>query len=121
MVKDLSFSIYELAGSVGDFGTILPLAIALAASGALSISPMLLFLGIWFIITGFYYRYPVPIEPMKAIAVIAVAGSLSGGVIAAAGLILGIVFSSLRSPTGSTLSRSVSLRRLYGECSWASP
>jgi MFS superfamily sulfate permease-like transporter len=92
MVKDLSFSIYELAGSVGDFGTILPLAIALAASGALSISPMLLFLGIWFIITGFYYRYPVPIEPMKAIAVIAVAGSLSGGVIAAAGLILGIIF-----------------------------
>jgi hypothetical protein len=92
MVKDLSFGIHELAGSVGDFGTILPLSLALAATGALSISPILFFLGGWFVITGFYYRYPVPIEPMKAIAVIAVAESLSGGVIAASGLILGIVF-----------------------------
>jgi Molybdate transporter of MFS superfamily len=53
---------------------------------------MHLFLGIWFIITGFYYHYPVPVEPMKAIAAIAVAESLSGGVIAAARLILGIIF-----------------------------
>lgn len=92
MVKGLSFGIRELAGSVGDFGTILPLSLALAATGALYISPILLFLGIWFIITGFYYRYPVPIEPMKAIAVIAVAELLSTGVIVAAGLILGIIF-----------------------------
>jgi hypothetical protein len=67
MIKDLSFSIYELAGSVGDLGTILPLAIALAATDALSISPMLLFIGIWFIITGFYYRYPVPVEPIDSL------------------------------------------------------
>lgn len=46
MVEELSFSIYKLAGRVGDFGTIFPLAIALPASGALSISPTLLFLGI---------------------------------------------------------------------------
>lgn len=65
--KDLSFSIYGLAGSVGDFGTILPLAIALAASGALLISPMLLFLGIWFIITGFYYRCSALIEPIDSL------------------------------------------------------
>ncbi|MGZ4904356.1 MAG: putative sulfate/molybdate transporter [Halobacteriota archaeon] len=92
MVQDHPFGIHELAGSVGDFGTILPLVLALAATGALSITPILLFFGVWFIITGFYYRYPIPIEPMKAIAVVAVAESLSGGVIAASGLILGIIF-----------------------------
>ena len=88
----LRFGIGELAGSVGDFGTILPLSLALAATGALGIGPVLLFLGIWFIITGYYYRYPVPVEPMKAIAVIAVAAGMSGGEIAAAGYILGAIF-----------------------------
>jgi hypothetical protein len=88
----LRFGIGELAGSLGDFGTILPLSLALAATGALGIGPILLFLGIWFIITGYYYRYPVPVEPMKVIAVIAVSAGMSGGEIAAAGLILGMIF-----------------------------
>jgi hypothetical protein len=39
-----------------------------------------------------YYRLPVPIEPMKVIAVVAIAGNMSAGQIAAAGLILGILF-----------------------------
>ncbi|MDD1705938.1 MAG: putative sulfate/molybdate transporter, partial [Methanoregulaceae archaeon] len=88
----LRFGIGELAGSLGDFGTILPLSLALAATGAVGIGPVLFFLGIWFIITGYYYRYPVPIEPMKVIAVIAVSAGMSGGEIAAAGLILGVIF-----------------------------
>ncbi len=92
MIKDLSFGVNELAGSVGDFGSILPLVFAVAASGALFITPMLLFLGIWFIVTGVYYRYPVPVEPMKAIAAIGVAESLSAGTYMAAGLMLGVIF-----------------------------
>ncbi len=92
MKKDLSFGVSELAGSVGDFGTILPLVFAVAASGALSVTPMLLFLGVWFVIIGFYYRYPVPVEPMKAIAAIGVAQSLSAGTYLAAGLMLGAIF-----------------------------
>lgn len=88
----LKFGVSELAGSLGDFGTILPLSLALAATGALAIGPILLFLGIWFIVTGYYYRYPVPVEPMKAIAIIAVSAGMSSGEIAAAGLILGVLF-----------------------------
>jgi predicted benzoate:H+ symporter BenE len=88
----LRFGISELAGSFGDFGTILPISLALAATGALAIGPILLFLGIWFIVTGYYYRYPVPVEPMKAIAIIAVSAGMSSGEIAAAGLILGVLF-----------------------------
>ena len=88
----LRFGISELAGSFGDFGTILPISLALAATGALAIGPILLFLGIWFIVTGYYYRYPIPVEPMKAIAIIAVSAGMSGGEIAAAGLILGVIF-----------------------------
>lgn len=86
------FDIHELAGSTGDFGTILPLILAVSAIAGLSIGYILLFFGIWFIITGMYYRLPVPIEPMKVIAVVAIAGNMSAGQIAAAGLILGILF-----------------------------
>jgi len=88
----VQFDIHELAGSTGDFGTILPLILAVSAIAGLSLGYILLFFGIWFIITGFYYRLPVPIEPMKVIAVVAIAGNMSAGQIAAAGLILGILF-----------------------------
>lgn len=91
----MEFGLNELAGSVGDFGTILPLVLAVSAVAGLSIGYILLFFGIWFIVTGFYYRLPVPVEPMKVIAVVAISENMSAGQIAVAGLILGLLFLSL--------------------------
>jgi len=88
----LQFNLSELAGSVGDFGTIIPLVLAVALVSDVNARYVLLFFGIWFILTGVYYRLPIPLEPMKAIAVIVIAGSITRGEIAAAGLILGIIF-----------------------------
>ncbi len=92
----LSFSLSELAGSLGDFGTIIPLILAVALVSDVDPRYILLFFGIWFILTGLYYRLPIPLEPMKAIAVVVIAagavGGISAGEIAAAGLILGVVF-----------------------------
>jgi len=88
----LKFSLSELAGSLGDFGTIIPLIIAVGLVSDVNIRYVLLFFGIWFILTGLYYRLPIPLEPMKAIAVIVIAGGISSGEIAAAGLILGVIF-----------------------------
>lgn len=89
----IRFTLPELAGSLGDFGTILPLILAVALV-AKDVNPryILLFFGIWFIITGLYYRLPIPLEPMKAIAVIVISGSIGNGEIAAAGILLGILF-----------------------------
>jgi len=91
-----SFSLSELAGSLGDFGTIIPLILAVALVSDVDPRYILLFFGIWFILTGLYYRLPIPLEPMKAIAVVVIAagvvGGISAGEIAAAGLILGIIF-----------------------------
>ncbi|OPY36820.1 MAG: hypothetical protein A4E40_01428 [Methanoregulaceae archaeon PtaU1.Bin059] len=94
-LPEIKFGLNELAGSVGDFGTILPLVLAVSAVAGLSLGYILLFFGIWFIITGYYYRIPVPIEPMKVIAVVAIAENMSAGQIAAAGLILGLLFFAL--------------------------
>ncbi|MDD1691437.1 MAG: putative sulfate/molybdate transporter [Methanoregula sp.] len=92
----LSFSLSELAGSLGDFGTIIPLILAVALVSDVDPRYILLFFGIWFILTGLYYRLPIPLEPMKAIAVVVIAagatGGISAGEIAIAGLILGAVF-----------------------------
>ncbi len=91
----LRFNLSELAGSFGDYGTIIPLVLAMAAVSDLDISYIFLFFGIWFAITGLYYRLPIPIEPMKAVAVIVIAGTLTAGEIAASGMILGLIFLAL--------------------------
>jgi len=88
----MKFSLSELAGSLGDFGTIIPLIIAVALVSDVNARYVLLFFGIWFILTGIYYRLPIPLEPMKAIAVIVIAGGIGRGEIAASGLILGVIF-----------------------------
>lgn len=88
----LRFNLSELSGSLGDFGTIIPLILAVALVSDVNARYVLLFFGIWFIITGLYYRLPIPLEPMKAVAVIVIAGSIGSGEIAAAGLILGVIF-----------------------------
>lgn len=88
----IRFTLSEFAGSLGDFGTIIPLVLAVALVSDVNPRYILLFFGIWFILTGLYYRLPIPLEPMKAIAVIVIAGGIGSGEIAAAGIILGITF-----------------------------
>jgi len=88
----LTFNLSELAGALGDFGTILPLMFAVALVCHLNLGIILLFFGIWFIFTGFYYRLPIPVEPMKVIAVVAISSLLAGPEIAAAGILLGLLF-----------------------------
>ena len=88
----LKFNISELAGAFGDFGTIIPLMFAAALVCHLNLGMILLFFGIWFVITGLYYRLPVPIEPMKVIAVVAISSVLAGPELAAAGILLGLMF-----------------------------
>jgi MFS superfamily sulfate permease-like transporter len=67
----------------------------MAVVSDLDISYIFLFFGVWFAITGLYYRLPIPIEPMKAVAVVVIAGAFTAGEIAASGLILGVIFLAL--------------------------
>lgn len=76
----------EISGSLGDLGTFLPIAIALAINGTISLSSTLVFSGIYNIVTGLFFGIPLPVQPMKAIAAVAIARSFSNGSIAAAGM-----------------------------------
>lgn len=86
----LRFNLREIAGSFGDLGTFLPLTIALAATTGLNFGWMLVAAGLMNIATGLLFRLPVPVQPMKAIAAVAIAEGLSGGAVVAAGWMMGI-------------------------------
>lgn len=89
----------ELSGSLGDLGTLLPLMIALTLTGSISLSSTLVFSGIANILTGLVFGIPLPVQPMKAIASIAISQSYTKQETAAAGLFMGGIV-TLLSMTG---------------------
>ena len=87
----LSFSRMELAGSLGDLGTLLPIVVAMIVINKLSPTTVFLAFGLFYILTGWYYRLPIPVQPLKAVGAIAIAypDQITEPVIAAAGIIFG--------------------------------
>lgn len=85
----LRFNLRELAGSFGDLGTFVPLTVAMALATGLDFGWMLVAAGLMNIATGLLFRLPIPVQPMKAIAAVAIAEGLSGGAVIAAGWIMG--------------------------------
>lgn len=92
---DFRFNAEEIAGAVGDYGTLLPIVLGVAIVSNANLGYIILFFSIWYIITGIYYKMPVPVEPMKAIGALVIAGGMSGGEIAASGIMVGILFFAL--------------------------
>lgn len=91
MKKNLRFNLQEAAGAVGDYGTILPIVLSAAAISGMNLSHILFFFAIFYIATGLYYRIPIPVEPMKAIGVVVIAGTLKGAQITGAGISMGLI------------------------------
>lgn len=89
--RDFRFTLDETAGALGDFGTLLPIVIGVSVATDMDLSRMLFFFGLAYIGVGLYYKLPMPVEPMKAMGVIAIAQELSPGEIAGAGISMGLV------------------------------
>jgi len=89
----LRFDRVEFAGSLGDLGTLLPIVVAMILINKLSPSTVFLSFGLFYLITGYYYRLPVPVQPLKAVGAIAIAYPLliTESVIGASGIIFGVV------------------------------
>jgi len=79
----------ELSGSLGDLGTLLPLMIALTLTGSISLSSTLVFSGLANIVTGLFFGVPLPVQPMKAIAAVAISQSYTKEETSSAGLFVG--------------------------------
>lgn len=91
LVRGFRFSLEETAGAFGDYGTLLPIVFAVAAVTEMDLSLMLLFFGVAYVVTGLVYRLPIPVEPMKAVGILAISGGLSAAEIAGVGLSIGVL------------------------------
>jgi SulP family sulfate permease len=81
----------ELAGSFGDLGTLLPIVVSMILINKLSPTTVFLAFGLFYIMTAFYFRLPIPVQPLKAVGAIAIAfpDQISEPVIGASGVIFG--------------------------------
>ena len=73
----IKFNRMELAGSLGDLGTILPLAIGMILINGLNPTGLFVGVGLFYILSGFYFRTTCPVEPMKVIGAYAVATGIT--------------------------------------------
>ncbi|OBZ81994.1 Molybdate transporter 1 [Choanephora cucurbitarum] len=85
------FTLHEISGSLGDLGTLLPIMISLGISGQIDLTSTLWFTGIWNILSGFLFRVPVCVQPMKAIAAVVLAKNMTIQENMAAGLSVGML------------------------------
>ena len=87
--RRLELTAGEVTGALGDSVTVLPLVVALGALTPLSVPRILLWFGVFQIVWGVGYGLPLSVEPMKALAGLAIAGVLGVPELLAAGLLSG--------------------------------
>jgi len=91
----------DASGAVADIGVFAPIAAALILGNGLDAGTVLVGMGALYIASGWYFRVPVPVQPIKAAAAIAIARGFGPETIGAAGVMLGLVLLVLAA-TGAT-------------------
>jgi len=81
----------ELAGSLGDLGTFLPLLVGMSAQNGLGFASALFFAGLFNVVTGLMFTIPMAVQPMKAIAAVALTEGMTAHEILAAGATVGTI------------------------------
>ena len=79
------FNRVEFAGSLGDLGTLLPLAVGMIMINGLNPQGIFLSVGLLYILSGYFYGLPVPVQPMKVVGAYAIATGLTAQQISASG------------------------------------
>lgn len=67
--RDLSWR--EASGSLGDLGTFLPLLVGLTVESGLDVGTTLIVTGVYNLVTAICFDVPMPVQPMKTIAAVA--------------------------------------------------
>jgi SulP family sulfate permease len=91
MSRRYQFNRMEIAGSMGDLGTLLPLAIGLIFVTGLPPSGLFLSVGLYYILSGLYFGVTVPVQPMKIIGAYAIATAMSANQVLASGVMMGLL------------------------------
>ena len=86
----IRFDRNELSGAFGDIGTDLPLIVGMILAAGLHSSSVLVMFGLMQIVTALSYRMPMPVQPLKAVAVIVITGEIAPEVVYGGGLAIGV-------------------------------
>ncbi len=85
------FNRMEIAGSLGDLGTLLPMAMGMTLINGLNPMGIFLSVGLFYIFSGLYFKVTVPVQPMKVIGAYAIATGMNASQISASGFWVGCI------------------------------
>lgn len=103
----------NIFGSFADSAVLFPLLVLLGAKGTLS--PFMLFLsaGLTYIFAGYFFRIPMPVQPLKSIAIAALAVGATGSEIRVSAAFLGIICLLLNLCRFDSLMERVPIRIIH--------
>jgi hypothetical protein len=81
-----------------DVGVLLPVVLALVALNGLNPTVVFVGVGLMYLLSGLYFRLPVPVQPLKAMAAIALATGAGADLLGAAGVVMGLTLLLLSFP-----------------------
>jgi MFS superfamily sulfate permease-like transporter len=81
----------ELSGAFGDIGTDFPLLVGMILAAGLDAPSVLIVFGAMQVMTGLAYGMPMPVQPLKAMAVIVITQRIAPNVLYGGGLAIGVV------------------------------
>lgn len=87
----IRFDRNEFSGAFGDMGTDFPLLVGIIAASGMDCGSVFVMFGLMQILTGWIYRMPMPVQPLKAMAAIIIAQKVAAPVILGGGLAIGAV------------------------------
>jgi len=91
MLSVQSNLVRDASGALGDLGTLIPLGLGAIGLAGLAPIPVLVGFAVFYIATGLYYRLPVPVQPMKAVAALLLTTQVSSQSLVAGGVLIGAI------------------------------
>jgi hypothetical protein len=85
------FNRNEFSGSFGDIGTDFPLIVGMILASNLDVTSVFVMFGAMQIITGMVYGLPMPVQPLKAMAVLVITQNIQSSILFGAGFAIGLV------------------------------
>jgi MFS superfamily sulfate permease-like transporter len=85
----------DLSGAFADLGTFLPIVLGVLALRQMDPAGLFIGFGLFALAVALIYRRPIPVQPMKVVAAIVIAGHLDAATVAATGVLLGLVLLAL--------------------------
>ena len=90
-MSKVEFNRNEFSGSFGDIGTDFPLIVGMILAANLDVASVFVMFGLMQIMTGIVYGLPMPLQPLKAMAVLVITRNIQSSVLFGAGLAIGLV------------------------------